>query len=66
MSVETALQPAGESPRVSRGGSIGNDFVADFEPMLQTPPLVIDAEDDHEGRRTLRDANLVRAQVTLG
>ena len=27
-------------------GAVG---VADFEPMLQTPPLVIDAEDDHEG-----------------
>jgi hypothetical protein len=29
---------------------IGDYFVADVEPMLQTPPLVIDAEDDHEGR----------------
>jgi hypothetical protein len=29
---------------------IGDYFVADVEPMLQTAPLVIDAEDDHEGR----------------
>ena len=32
------------------GVVIGDYFVADVEPMLQTPPLVIDAEDDHEGR----------------
>ncbi len=44
---------------------IGDYFMANFEPMLQTPPLVIDAEDDHEGRRILRDANLVRAQLIL-
>jgi hypothetical protein len=33
------------------------------ERMSATPPLVIDAEDDREGRRILRDANHVRAQV---
>ncbi len=28
----------------------GNGFLADFDPMLQAPPLVIDSEDNHEGR----------------
>ncbi len=32
------------------GVVIGDYFVADVEPMLQTAPLVIDAEDDHAGR----------------
>ncbi len=29
---------------------IGDCFVADFDPMLKTPSLVIDSEDNHEGR----------------
>ena len=61
-----SMETPGLEVRRRRGHALpGAVGVADFEPMLQTPPLVIDAEDDHEGRRILRDANLVRAQVIL-
>ena len=60
------METPGLEVRRRRGHALpGAVGVADFEPMLQTPPLVIDAEDDHEGRRILRDANLVGAQVIL-
>jgi len=60
------METPGLEVRRRRGHALpGAVGVADFEPMLQTPPLVIDAEDDHEGRRIFGDPNLVRAQVIL-